>query len=149
MSPSPEAASIDLRQRHFVHRRAEILMIGTWLRVNGTTRPCIALVRDGAEYDDLCRPYIITMDRAWVWSEDVGDPASAAQQCFSICQCLRLTPDQANIFKIVGFVHDFLGDLISMPPFPPVAAPQAAAIAEVTVRNRATGEEHEVVLRDV
>lgn len=142
------SASIDLTKRHFTHKRAEILMIGTWLHINGATRPCIALVRDGAEYSDLCKPYIITLDKAWVWSEDVGDPASAARQCFAICECLRLPPTQPNIFKIVGFVHDFLGDLISLPPFPPSAAP-APIIAEVTVRNRTTGAEHEVVLRDV
>jgi hypothetical protein len=148
MFASANAASIDLSKRHFTHKRAEILMIGTWLRMNNVTRPCIALVRDGAEFSDLCRPYIITLDKAWVWSEDVGDPASAARQCFAICEALRLTPNQQTIFKIVSFVHDFLGDLISMPPFPPSAAP-APVIAEVTVTNRTTGAEHEVVLRDV
>ena len=148
MTASPNAAHIDLAQRHFTHRRHEILAIGTWLHVDGQVRPAMALVRDGAEWHDLTRPFIVTGDTAWRWSETIGDPAFAARQCFLACQCLRLSVDQRNIFKIATLIHDLLGDLLSIPPFPP-GGPRKAVIGELTVRNRQTGAEHHVELTDV
>lgn len=148
MEASANAASIDLKLRHFMFHRAEITMIGTWLNVNGKTRPGIALIRRGEDYFELCRPYTIGLDVAHVWSEKVGDDAESTRQCFDICDALRLDLTDHNVTKVKSFVRDKLGDLVSMPPFPPSAAP-AREIAEVTVRNRATGEEHEVVLKDV
>lgn len=147
-SPSVNAAHIDLAQRAFVHRRAEIVAIGTWLHVDGQVRPCMALIRHGEEWSDLTRPFIVTGDTAWRWDETIGDAAFSARQCFIACQCLRLTPDQRNIFKIATLVHDLLGDLISIPPFPPSGAPKTV-VAEVTITNRHTGETREVELTDV
>lgn len=141
-------ASIDLAVRHFARRRGEITGVGTWLHVDGEVIPCMALFRAGEELNEHTRPYIVTNDRAWIWSEEIGDPQETARQCFNIANALRLSTDQRNIFKIFSFIHDHLGDLLTIPPFPPAAAPKTE-IADLTVTNKVTGKSHEVVLTDV
>lgn len=138
---------LDLNLRCWARQRGEITAIGTWVTINGRAKPCMVLVRTGDKPADM-RPFVITGDRAWIWSEDIGDPIQSAHQCFRIAECLNLDPEPSTIIKIVSFVHDHLGDLLTIPPFPPAAAP-ANIIAELVITERATGKTHEVALSDV
>lgn len=140
-------ARLDLNVRHWAKQRHELMAVGTWINIEGRQKPCMVLFRAGVPYDRI-QPYVITGDKAWVWSEDIGDPANAARQCFAICEQLNLEPTEKMIFRIVGFVNDHLGDLLTIPPYPPVAAP-ANVIAELVITNRSTGEAHEVAINDV
>jgi hypothetical protein len=143
-------ASIDLSQRAFAYQRHEITGVGTWLLIDGDYHPCLALLRRGEEMSGATRPYIITLDKAWIWDERIGDGAQTARQLLNICESLRLEPDERNIFRIYGFINDHLGDLISMPPFPPNVREAGTVIGEVTVTDRATGKTLiEDVLTDV
>lgn len=138
---------LDLNIRHWAKQRHELMAVGTWITIEGRPKPCMVLFRAGVPYDQI-RPYVITGDRAWVWSEDIGDPRDAARQSFLICEALNLEHSQTNIFRIASFVHDHLGDLLTIPPYPPVAAP-ANVIAELVITNKSSGETHEVAINDV
>lgn len=141
-------ASIDLAVRKFARRRGEITAVGTWLHIDGKVIPCMALFRAGEETAEFTRPSIITNDRAWIWSEQIGDEAETTRQCLLIADALRLGNDEVSLRRIRTFIHDTLDDLLKIPPYPPAGAPRNA-IAEVTVTNKATGRSHEVVLNDV
>lgn len=141
--------TIDLNLRAFAKRRGEITAVGTWLKVEGQWRPGMVLMRGGYEQHPDYSPYIITMDRAWIWDATHGDGAECARQCLRIAECLHLDPeDPRTFFKIRSFVDDHLSDLLSIRPLPPAERP-GTVIADVTVTDRNTGKTTEVELTDV
>lgn len=143
------APAIDLNRRDFEHRRGPIRMIGTWLLQGTRWEPCMVLLRDGEERSEQTVPCIIPLSRAWIWDVGgVGDPRQAARTATEFIDALRLTHSEATHRWLFGFIHDFIEDLLVMPPLPPADAPRTA-LAEVTITRRDTGKTQEVLLRDV
>lgn len=137
--------ALDLTKRHFVYRRGPMLAIGTWLRLDEDGwKPALVLIRAEDEMKEGLIPCFITADKAWVWSEDVGDPVAAAQQAASFCEAMRFTVDPRNMYFIARTVHDLLGDLLSIPPYP-----VEEVVADIQVTNTETGKSFEVKLIDV
>lgn len=140
---------VDLTLRHFAKSRGEITGVGTWLKIDEQWRPAMVLLRAGHELNRDFTPYLITMDKAWIWDSTHGDGRQCAAQCFKIAQALRLDVDDPRvIFRIRSFIDDHLHDLLTIPPLPPKARP-GKVIAEVTVTNRTTGATREIELTDV
>ena len=141
MSPA-----LDLNRRVWTFRRDGITAIGTWLRVEGRFRPCMVLIPADREYDDRLTPCVVTMDRAWIWSEEVGDPAEAARTAFQFARCLGLAENNPRtIIRLAMFINDHLGDLLSIPPY---QNPDAEIVAEVTMVEADTGRTVETVLKE-
>lgn len=138
--------AIDLSLRYFTHTHGDIFVIGSWVFMDGRNRPCLVLIRTGDEQSDHCIPCIVTVDKAWVWSEDVGDPREAARMAWEFIQALRLDEnDQRNFIRIASIIHDHLGDLLTIPPYTPRLSD---VVAELTVINQRTGKITEVEIRD-
>ena len=138
--------ALDLSKRAWTRERAGLTLIGTWLlNEDRRWRPCMAIVRTGEERSERTFPCIVTMDKAWIWSEEVGDAAQAAQMAFQFAQALRLDEDPRTLGRLAILIADHLGDLLSIPPRPPE---KGAVIGEVTVTDSATGKEREVELSD-
>lgn len=139
-------AALDLTRRHFTRERGGITIIGTWISIEGRWRPCLALIRTGDEYSEHTVPCVVTVDKAWIWSEEIGDPREAAQTAFKFMEALRIdTNDKRNAIRLAMLIADHLGDLLHIPPFRPEPG---AVVAEVTMTERETGRVREVELRD-
>lgn len=138
---------LDLNRRQWTKTRGPITAIGTWLRLDGSFRPCMVLIRAGSELEDGLIPCVVTQDRAWIWSEEIGDPAEAARTAFQFANCLRLSAhDRRTLIFIASFINDMLGDLLSIPPYQPDTTP---VVAEATMINHSTGRTVETEMRDV
>lgn len=137
--------SIDLSKRAWTRARGDLTAIGAWLSIGGRFRPCMVLIRTGDELSEHAVPCIITMDKAWIWSEEVGDMALAADILAGFLRALRLSPDRRDTFRVLSLIRDHLGDLLTIPPYRPE---QGGIAAELTVTERETGSVREVEIRE-
>lgn len=137
--------ALDLRYRHFEARVGDIIVIGTWLRESAKqSQPCLVLLharRPIAAGKTV--PCVIPQNEAWRWvagHKGDGDPAHCVARCVQWLACGYLPGDATNkrdLVAIVDAVNSRLTDLKNMPPRPPV---DRAAIADVILTNRDTGE---------
>jgi hypothetical protein len=139
--------ALDLSKSHFKFRRGPMFAVGTWVRgmsEDGGWEPCLVLFRSGDEGTQDLIPCLVTYNQAWVWSEDIGDPRIAAQTAASFCDAMRFTVDPHHMILVASTIHDLLGDLLSIPPYP-----EREVIGHMLVTNTETGAETEVALVDV
>ncbi|MBD9539940.1 hypothetical protein IB276_10805 [Ensifer sp. ENS04] len=137
---------LDLSKRHWTFHKAGVTAIGTWLRMEGRFRPCMVLIPADREYDDRLIPCVVTQDRAWIWSEEVGDPAQAAATAFQFAQVLGLSAyDRRTVMRLAMFIADHLGDLLSIPPY---QNSDEQTVAEITMTDANTGKVTEAVVKE-
>ncbi len=138
---------LDLTKRHWTKTRGDITAIGTWLRLDGDFRPCMVLIPAGREYDERLIPCVVTADRAWIWSEEIGDPAQSAPIAFQFAEVLGLSVHEPrNIIRLAMFINDMLGDLLHIPPY---QADRNPVVAEATLFDHTHGRTVETEIRDV
>jgi len=118
---------LDLDKRHWAHTRFGLTAIGTWVRIDGRWRPCMAIVRaDGRR----TTPCVIPLEEAWRWSDIIGAPAEPA---INILLNLAVDPGNPdNVFKLITLVNSRMADLVAMPVRPPSAEEHADPVAELT-----------------
>jgi len=137
---------LDLTRRAFTKTRGEVTAIGTWIRIDGRFRPCMVLIRAGREKDDRLIPCVVTMDRAWIWSEEIGDPAQAARTCFQFAQALGLSVENPRVvIRLAMFIHDMLGDLLTIPPYQPDSL---QTVAEAVIIDHSAGRTVETEIKE-
>lgn len=137
--------ALDLSLTHFKKQRGDLTVYGTWLLDGEDDRPCLVLMRTNDERHAAATPFVITVDNAWRWSEEIGDPEYASYQAEQAGKHLRLTDDVRTVLRIVALVNKHLGDLLSIPPFP---REKGRALGELTITNRSTGKAIEVEISD-
>lgn len=126
--------------------RGGITLIGTWLAQGDRHRPCMVIIRTGEEMHDDTIPCIITVDKAWIWSEEIGDPRQAARMSMQFAEALRLDVHNPKVvIRLTMTIADHLGDLLHIPPYQPR---ETTAVAEMTVTDHRTGRTKEVEIRD-
>jgi hypothetical protein len=124
---------LDLDKRLWAVTRYGLVASGTWVKIDGRWRPCMAITRaSGAP-----RPCVIPLEDAWRWSETIGSPAQPAVNMLLKLGIDPLNPD--NVFKLVSLVNSRMADLVAMPPRPPDAEEHVDPVADVTLRNELTG----------
>lgn len=137
--------ALDLSFTHFKKQHGDITVYGTWLFDGNGDRPCLVLMRTNEERHEAARPVVITVDNAWRWSEEHGEPEYASWQAEQAGKSLRLTDDVRTVLRIVALVNKHLGDLLSIPPFP---REKGRALGELTITDRSTGKAIEVEISD-
>jgi hypothetical protein len=132
---------LDLTHRAWTASRDGLTAIGTWVRLEQRWRPCMALIRTGDDGSKRAIPCVVTVDNAWIWSEEIGDPRRVARVVFLFLQALRLDPDdERDHFKIISMVTDHLGDLMHIPPRPAFEADRATPVAEIVIDDHQSGK---------
>ena len=142
---------LDLSRRAWVRALRDFTIIGTWILADDRWRPCMVIMRTGDESSDHCIPCIVSVDSAWIWAPEIGDPRRAARTAVQFAEALRLPTDQSTLIRLALLIEDHLDDLMHIPPYSPDAANQAIlpeVIAEVTIRG-SDGSERAVELTDV
>lgn len=140
--------ALDLGIYHWRHQRGNVIVLGTWQRLEDKIRPCLALIpadREFRDINDRPTPYVISVDKAYIWAEEagVGDPILAAYSACEIAATLGLSPHQAPF--IARLINDLLGDLLKIPPYP---YPELQTVAEITMRDPNTGRTVEAEIRE-
>jgi hypothetical protein len=129
---------LDLDKRLWAHTRYGLTIVGTWVRIDRRWRPCMAIVRASGEM----RPCVIPLERAWQWSDLIGDPRGCAERILLRLGIDPLNPD--NVDKLISLVNSRMGDLVTMPPRPADAEEHAAPVAELAIRNHPDHADMEV-----
>lgn len=125
---------LDLTKRQWSASRYGLTVIGTWVKIDQRWRPCMAVVKNDARQ---LLPCVIPLEKAWTWSETLGDPDTHA---YNILLRLGVDPENPlNRNKLISLVNDNMQALIEMPPRPVDAEHHAAPVAEVTINNEVAG----------
>lgn len=127
--------ALDLTKHHFCRKAGDLTVYGTWF--GDQRRPCLVLVP--ANHNDATRysPFVIPIDNAWIWSEEVGSPALQVDSADKACRALGM--DYLNRFtllKILCAIRDNMSDLLKMPPKPS----EAVIVADAFRTDHATGK---------
>lgn len=139
---------LDLSLYHWKKDRMGVTAIGTWIRLEGTFRPCMVLIRAGSEKEDGTVPCVITVDRAYLWEpETAGDFSRTIALAVTYCEALRLSLDKTTVVRLMDFINDYLSDLLSIPPFP-VSQIEAPVVAEIVLTDT-NGRTIEREMKDV
>lgn len=140
--------ALDLSLRQWTKTRHGITAIGTWIRIDGVSRPCMVLIRAGSEYDDKTVPCVITVDRAFMWEPETANWSQTILTAIGFLEALRMTMDNRTVIQLLNFVNDHLSDLLSIPPFP-VSQLDIPVVADVTFTDNQTGRTIEKEMKDV
>lgn len=127
---------LDLRKYHWRQDHAGISFIGTWYRTaDNRMRPCMVLIRAGDERNAACKPYIIPLERAWIYEERIGDPRQAARGMATAARNLRMEFDVRALRELHSYVAAHLGDLATIPPY----QHDNEHVADFIIRDRTSG----------
>lgn len=108
----------------------------------------MVLIRTGDEYSDHIYPCVITMDKAWIWDTVIGDEVLAGETLAGFLDPLRLSPNTSTVVGLFNLIHDHLGDLLTIPPYPREYQ-DGGVVAEALIINHTTGRNREVEIHDV
>ena len=106
---------LDLTQSAFVKSRGDLTLYGCWH--GERLRPCLVLTRT----NHRGVPLVIELDSAWKWNPDDPDANPRMVVPMIIAFLSRNGLDATNPMthaRVLSFIHDHLGDLISMPVKP-------------------------------
>ncbi|MEG3807017.1 hypothetical protein DBT53_004465 [Aerococcus mictus] len=130
--------AIDLSMTAWRKVHGQITAYGTWVQMSGAWRPALVLVRTGDETSDHCVPCIVTMDRIWVVTEEVGNEIQAGRLVASFLDPLRLGPSARNSIKLLSIIRDHIGDVLSIGPRPSKGL--RTVVGEAIMTNHSTGK---------
>lgn len=118
---------LDLTRYAWRQRHGDLVCYGTWRFDDDDKQwvPCLAIYPAFRH----ATPCVVTLDLAWIWSEEEGSPQYAAETTASFCESLGLAPHLQNCIRIASIIRDHLEDLIKrIPPKPPEKKVVADAI---------------------
>ncbi len=140
---------VDLAMRHFETVSGNIRVTGTWFMDPETRRsqPCLVLT-DATKplRTDRVVPCIVTLDQAWRWTVEMGEPQHVWP---IIARWIRegVLPGQPtnkqDMWAVFDAIQCRLTDMMMMPPMP--AAPAAKygtppeTVGELVITDRNTG----------
>lgn len=137
---------LDLRLIHECWQFGDILCIMSWTLHD--RRPAMVLIPAHApRNNESLTPCVIPVDMAYLWSDTVvGDPFHQERSAGQFAIFLGMDPmDHGLRARIITIIQNRLQDLLTMPPMPDTG--ETAAVADVSMRNLATGKITEVEAR--
>lgn len=139
--------TLDLTRYAWRQKHGDLVVFGTW-RYDADENdwvPCMvilpALFRRG-----YAVPCIVTLDLAWIWSEEEGDPRYAAEIAAQFCEALGLPVTLSNGIRILSIVRDHIEDMVKrIPPKPP----EKVVVADAILTNERGKQLHSEIVEDV
>jgi hypothetical protein len=113
--------ALDLSKTAWKAVHGDVVAYGTWWLADDVPWPCMVLVPTFARLShERVTPCVISVDLAWIWSEEAGDPEFAAETAMDFAESLGFNRhDIKTVMRIAGIVRDHIGDLMAIPPRPP------------------------------
>ncbi|BBZ94313.1 hypothetical protein BRDID11004_47840 [Bradyrhizobium diazoefficiens] len=143
--------ALDLTKYAFRQQHGDITVLGTWWlgdkdRAEGYW-PCLVLVPTfRMMIGDSYVPCVVTLDLAWIWSEEHGDPAFALDTAMSFAQSLGLEVSRHTCFRILSIIRDHIEDLIKR--IPPRPTSHQDFVADILITDKTTGRERHAEIKD-
>lgn len=127
----------DLNVYHKRFLRGGLTLWVTWDRITG--RPCMVITPDMQRMShENVVPCVVPLDRAWAWSEEVGDEHETNISSGIFCANLGMNPlEPRNVFAIKDLIRNHLGDLIACPPLP---VEDKEIAADALIHDASTGK---------
>jgi hypothetical protein len=132
----PPVLDLNREWRSFTLGDVKIILTWWYSPSEERTRPCMVLIPAFAPFHKL-NPCVVTLDKCWVWSEEIGDPEQAALMAVQFGVRLGMPDQVSTAIRIRSLIVDHLQDLISMPPMPEELR-QADILGEATVTETGT-----------
>lgn len=132
--------ALDLTRVWKSFRHGDLTVILSWYRDPRTTagaRPCLVLIPAYASLEHLI-PCVVTLDKAWIWSEEIGDEELAGRAAGEFAASLGMSGTAHDFIRIRSLIVDHLGDLLAMPPLPTELVPKTV-IGEGRITERESG----------
>ncbi|WYK05476.1 hypothetical protein DWF04_006095 [Cereibacter sphaeroides f. sp. denitrificans] len=118
----------------------------TWNRMTGESCLVLTPAADTMLGYDRIIPCVVPMSTAWIWDETRGDQLEATKRAMLFCDALGLSSlIIADVHRVRTAVVENLHELITCPPMP---RSEQEAVAEMLLRNNATGRTAEREIRD-
>jgi len=137
---------LDLTKSHFRQEHGDITVYGTWwLGDKEGAWPCLVLVPTFRVLLPTCAPCVVSLDLAWIWSEEHGSPEFAADTAMSFAQSLGLGTEPRNVFRVAGIIRDHIGDLLTIPPRPTV---EQQAVGDILITDKQSGKTRHAEIKD-
>jgi len=126
---------LDLTKHHFCRKAGDLTVYGSWY--GEQNRPCLVLVPANHSDANSYAPFIVPIDNAWIWSEEVGVPALQVESASNACRALGMDfLNRFTLLKILCAIRDNMGDLLKMPPKPT----ESVIVADAFRTDHATGK---------
>lgn len=140
--------TLDLTKYAWSHTKGDLRVYGTW-RYDDDDRqwvPCLAIVPAHHLLSfERVTPCIVTVDLAWIWSEEHGDEALAGAIIGDFLATLGMAPTPRNAYRVLDLIRDHLEDLIKrIPPRPP----EKTVAADAFVTDAAGKQRHAEIKED-
>lgn len=136
---------LDLSKYAWRQRHGDITVYGTWWLGDKDKGegcwPCMVLLPMHGGV-----PCVVTLDLAWIWSEESGSPEFALEKATEFALGLGMTPDWPNLYRITSIIRDHIEDLIKR--IPPRPTSHQDAVADILIINKQTGKERQVEVKD-
>lgn len=137
--------ALDLTKYHARQRHGDVTVYLTWWRdPDDGWVPVLVLVPSFSRLSDY-QPCVVTVDLAWIWSEEHGNPRFAAQTAASFCVSLGFSPTPKKAIRIASIIRDHLDDLLKIPPRP---RDDYQVVADAIMKAE-SGRERHVEIADV
>ena len=135
--------ALDLAKYKFKKDRGDFSLYGAWYGQHAT--PCLVLLPKTFSRRPV--PLIIRLADAWKWNPDDPDAraASNGQLAVKFLQVNGFKVDTFTMMHVASFVHDNLGELLSMPPLP---YGDEVVVAEFIKRDTETGKETHIEVKE-
>lgn len=134
---------LDLTKYAWTQQHGDLRVFGTWRYDEDDNQwvPCLAIVPAHVFLSaERVIPCIVTVDLAWIWSEEHGNEAFAGSIIGDFLATLNMAPTRENGYRLLSIIRDHLEDLIKrIPPRPPehkVAADAFVTFESGKVRHK-------------
>lgn len=138
---------LDLTKYAWRQEHGDITVYGTWwLGDKEGPWPCMVLVPTYRQMALNYVPCVVTLDLAWIWSEEVGDPAYAADTAMSFAQSLGIGATPKNVIRVASIIRDHIEDMIKR--IPPRPTSHQDVVADIIIKDQQTGRERHAEIKD-
>ncbi len=135
---------LDLTRYHFRQRHGDITVYGTWWLGDEGPWSCLVLVPSFRETRG-CVPCVVSIDLAWIWSEEHGSPAFAAETAMDFAETLGIGARPRSAVRVAMIIRDHLEDLLKIPPRPAV---RQHHVGDIVITERESGKARHAEIRD-
>lgn len=138
---------LDLTVYAWRQQHGDLTVYGTWYLGDAEGPwPCMVIVPTYRTFTQSYVPCVVSIDLAWIWSEEEGDPEYAAETAISFADTLGIGANPQNVFRIASIVRDHIADLIKIGPRP---AEHKKIVADALLKDENGRERHTEIRDDV
>jgi hypothetical protein len=108
--------------------------------------PVMALVPTHRQMGLSYVPCVVTLDLAWIWSEETGDELYAADTAMSFAQSLGIGATRKNMMRVLSIIREHIEDMLKR--IPPRPSDDRKIVGDFIARDQETGRERHMEIKE-